>query len=633
MSGMTIKNRAGKVFFQISSVEWLVILVSLVFGSLYCLTIPVMAGSDEDQHLLRVWEMSTFHFIPNEELAAGRIPFPLIYNRMSLHAQPYGAPVPSDFWSKYSRLPLDAYDYVYGSLTTRSTDAPLLLLPQALVMRYLGRRFQLPALTVFYGCRLIGLLSYALLAWLAVRLIPFGKWTLAILVLSPMAMFQASVITHDAISNGIDFLFIGGTLALAYREKIRWKEWGLLAGLFFLLFMAKLNSVFLGLIPFLFLSPARFKMKGGYWLLAGTAVLLFMVEVVGWNLLVDTHTQQAAPAGVNLIGQLRFVLIHPLQFLEALGLNLWGSAGPYLRQWLGVYGYGGYWVVPSAVYAFLAFSLGATFWLKTEGETPDRKLRLGLLAVFVLSFLATFGAEYLDFTPVGSSDILGVQGRYLIPVMPLLLLACAGWLQTRRMRLIASLTAASLVIGLAIFAAGFFLSYDVPCGTKDYSAGICYQPLYKYWNPDSSYSPPVSGGPGLVQKFQPICNGMTEIQVWVNASGTNGEEKTDFRLQESGSGTVLVERSVANATLPEGAWYLLKFDPEWKSAGKPFTLTIHADPPSDAGPRFAYYGQYETDTPGSLSVNGQPSRTNLIYQYGCITGLEKILWSFDHSVQ
>src|SRR5271157_2333981 len=80
MSGMTIKNRAGKVFFQISSVEWLVILVSLVFGSLYCLTIPVMAGSDEDQHLLRVWEMSTFHFIPNEELAAGRIPFPLIYN-------------------------------------------------------------------------------------------------------------------------------------------------------------------------------------------------------------------------------------------------------------------------------------------------------------------------------------------------------------------------------------------------------------------------------------------------------------------------------------------------------------------------------------------------------------------------
>jgi hypothetical protein len=39
-----------------------------------------------------------------------------------------------------------------------------------------------------------------------------------------------------------------------------------------------------------------------------------------------------------------------------------------------------------------------------------------------------------------------------------------------------------------------------------------------------------------------------------------------------------------------------------------------------------------TDTPSSLEVNGQPSSSNLVYQYGCMTGLEKINWSFDHSV-
>ena len=78
---------------------------------------------------------------------------------------------------------------------------------------------------------------------MAIRLIPFGKWILLVLALSPTALFQAATISPDAISNGIGFLFIAGSLWAAERKEIGWRETGSLVVLIFLLFLAKLNLI------------------------------------------------------------------------------------------------------------------------------------------------------------------------------------------------------------------------------------------------------------------------------------------------------------------------------------------------------------------------------------------------------
>jgi hypothetical protein len=197
-----------------SAPELFVIIGLLVVGTFCCFWIPVGGGFDEEQHLIRVWEMSAWQFIPND-VHAPQLPFPAIYHNLSLVQQPFRSILQPEFLSPDAHLSLGADDYIYGYLTTYSSYSPPLLLPQALVMRYLGRRFGLPALDVLYACRLAGLLSYLLLAWLAVRLVPFGKWPLAILAISPMAIYQAATVTADTISNGIGLLFIGGCLAVA----------------------------------------------------------------------------------------------------------------------------------------------------------------------------------------------------------------------------------------------------------------------------------------------------------------------------------------------------------------------------------------------------------------------------------
>jgi len=167
-----------------SKAEIYLVVVLLVFGLSVCFLLPVGGGYDEETHLIRVWEMSSLTFVPNEKLG-NELPFPAVYWELSYRRPYIVRPVEADFWDKYKGLAIDAYDYIYGEVETRLVYSPPLLFPQAIGMRYLGRSLNLPALPVFYAIRIIGLLCYFALAWFSIRLIPFGKWPFAILASSP----------------------------------------------------------------------------------------------------------------------------------------------------------------------------------------------------------------------------------------------------------------------------------------------------------------------------------------------------------------------------------------------------------------------------------------------------------------
>jgi hypothetical protein len=53
--------------------------------------------------------------------------------------------------------------------------------------------------------------------------------------------------------------------------------------------------------------------------------------------------------------------------------------------------------------------------------SPPR--RIALVAIFLICAGSVFTMAYLGWNPVGAETIAGVQGRYFIPALPLLLLA------------------------------------------------------------------------------------------------------------------------------------------------------------------------------------------------------------------
>ena len=595
-----------------SSAEIYLLAVLLVFGAAVCLLLPISGGYDEETHLMRVWQMSDLTFLPNEE----KTPFPAVYWELSYRRQFIVRTVEAGFWEKYGSLPMDARDYIYGSVDTRSVYSPPLLLPQAMVMRFLGRSERLPALPVYYAIRLIGLISYTLLAWLAVRSIPFGKWILAILAASPVAILQASTISADAISNGIAFLFIGGTIAIANQKEIRWKEWGWLTLLFFILFFGKVNIVPLAVLPFLIIPPSRFNMRYGYILLFATTAALFAIEVIGWNLLAysQLHT---APEGTSPAGQVAFILNNIPEFLSILGGTIRGRWFSYLLDWIAIYGFA-YWPVPAWTFYIFAAALIAALFINND-SIPTRT-RLGLLFVFIASYIGTYILMYVTFNPVGFKSIEGVQGRYFTTVMPLLFVGLAGLPLFKRIRIPSALPVILSVLSLLFYTTGMYLSYHVVCGSQFYQSGLCYQPNYKNWAPDERYSNPVSTQLTLKQEIVLECNGGSEVRVWMNASEADPSGTTKFILQDVDQGREIVNMAVNNPDLPIGSWYAIPFDTDWESLGKFYFLTIASD---TTGPQIAYSLRAEYPA-GKLFENDQPMSQDMIFQTGCVAGWDAL---------
>jgi hypothetical protein len=612
-------------FRPVSLSELFVVCVLLTFGCLYIVTVPIGGGWDEETHVVRVWELARLSLIPNSVPRNG-LPFPAIYWNLSYRRPVLIRPVDKDFWSDYGNLPIDAFDYIYSELRTRSVYSPPLLLPQAIVMRYLGLTGRLPALPVYYICRLAGLLSYCALVLLAVRLAPFGKWTLAVLALGPTAVFQASTIGTDPISNGLGLLFIAGCLAVSFRQRIGRPEWAALVSLSFLLFLGKPNMVFLAVLPLIILSRVRFKMRGGLLLLGLAIATLGLIEVAGWAYV--AYGRFSAPGGdLDPVRQIMFVATHPFTFLVSIAADFAAHGISYIHEWLAEYGYG-YWVVPWPTFPLCILAVAAAMMADSGDAYPPRRTRIGLFAVFLLAIVGTSLSLYLAFTPIGNSEILGVQGRYYTAIIPLLALGMIGLPLIGRKPIRSGWAMGLAAASLASFGAGMYLSYHVPCGTSYYELGLCYQPMYKNWSPNARYSQPISDSLRLTQDIVPECEGAAQIRVWVDSTGAIGGGSTEFILHDLDSGQALAHQTFSNSELPRGGWADLDFEPDWESSGKHYVLEILPGASvSGPGPRVALSLRPEYPA-GELHLNQSLVDTDIIFEVGCSAGLQRILSGF-----
>ena len=586
--------------------------------------IPPGAGYDEEDHLVRVWELSAFSFIPGQ-MSPQELRYPTVFRDFAYRQQGSTGVIDSEFWQSYARAALYERGFVRREIDTKSVYSPALLLPQAITMRLFGRVADLPVLPVFYLCRLAGLLSYLILTWLAIRQMPFGKWILLVLAVSPMALFQAATLTPDAISNGIGFLFIAGSLRLAQVREIGWQEVGGLVLLIFLLFLAKLNLVPLVLLPFLLILPSQFTSKRHYVFLLAITFVLFLTEVAGWNWIASRNLNSLLLAEANPKAQVLYVLTHPFAFLQTVVKDVAANGLLYAQSWINGYGYY-YWTPPQIVSLVFLLGLAAAILVDSTSDRVNKKYRVLFLLVFMASYLATIMSLYSSFAPVGSDQVFGVQGRYFIPLaLPLfLVLASASW-EKKYAFSSANWVVAFLVAALSFNLLGLFFSFHVPCGSTLYQTGLCYRPLFRDFPSEVRASEPISNGASLTQEIQVACNGLAEVRVLVTPSTAGDPEATRFIFEEASSKQILLDTSIANNQIHTEDWLPLRFEPDWDSAGKQYILKIlGTDEPPNQGLRFLFTPQSEFNL-GNSYENGQLIEQDIVLQYGCVTGVRK-LW-------
>lgn len=305
---------------------------------------------------------------------------------------------------------------------------PVVYLPQAFGIN-LARILHLGYIPLVYLGRLFNLLAFAGMAALAVRIMPFKKELLMAVSCLPMTLHLAASLSYDAAFIGLSMLFLAWCFYLAYEKKeVTIKDTVILALLLILLEPGKI--VYLPVAGICLLIPAsKFKTKKRYWLsvicvMAAVVLAVFFVNRIVlsvWAGSTESYVGWSEAAGYTL----QDVLHQPYDIFLVYYETLVTQFDYYLVTMLG--GFLGNLdpnlTVPPFCLAILWYVLFVSV-IRREGEkaliTGGQKLWI-LLLVF-LSACLVLASMLLGWTPRNLTYITGVQGRYFIPLLPLVLL-------------------------------------------------------------------------------------------------------------------------------------------------------------------------------------------------------------------
>jgi uncharacterized membrane protein len=599
--------------------EIYLVVVLLIVGSVTALATPIGGGWDEETHVIRVYELANLELVPNG-VSLNKLPFPAIFWNLSYRRNPLVEPVPKDFWSTYGDLPIGGMKYIYSDLETRSVYSPPLLVPYAVIFRYLGLTDRLPALQMYLVARLAGLLSYLFVCWLALRLMPYGRWTFAVVAALPTAVFQAGTIGADPLSNAFAFLFVGSVLHLSRRDKLRKRDLLLLVSTTALLFLCKPNMAFLALLPFIVIRPSGFGRRSVLLTYGAFVVVAGALEVGGWSLIASSHFFTVG-SQIDPVGQIGFVLRHPVAFLGAMTSAAWTYGPAYLRTLVAEFGYE-YWHVPLPVYVLSGLGLVAALFVDGRKTALAVSTRWALGGGFIVGVVGTFLALYLANTPVGASQIQGVQGRYFsvwILVGALALMPNASSARSWVSR--PALPAALGGLAVALFGLTLYLVYHVTCGGSYVDLGLCYLPQYKNWAPEAHSTAPLSPGTTLRQTMKIECDGFTSVRLWIGEGPESVDGSATFEVLDGRSGYVIARQDVPYSSFPNSGALDVSFPAIESSQGRDVSLEVKADDGSGVlGPRLSLSTD-QAYRDGTLTVGGQAIQEDLVFKYGCRTGL------------
>ena len=289
-------------------------------------------------------------------------------------------------------------------------------LPEALGLS-LGRILNLGTVLCLYLSRLFILLTYMFICYWAVSRAPAGKGILAMIALLPMSLMMASAISYDPLVIAVSLAYISSVFVLkknnyTTKDIVAASIWSFTLG-------ALKGGGYLILLPMalMLLKKERRRAICVSAILAAGIVSLLIFDL----LLPKEQLFQFGEAGNGKMAAI-YALQHPLHYLnmsmEAYILYadrlITGIGGTYLA-WLE-------WSMPDIVVMAL-FILGGVYSLFEHDEIQLNRLDKYILLSIVFAGVVGIPAMLLSSTNIGSRSIMGLQGRYYLPLVSLFLFA------------------------------------------------------------------------------------------------------------------------------------------------------------------------------------------------------------------
>ena len=289
----------------------------------------------------------------------------------------------------------------------------------------LARLLGLGKMLMFFLGKGLAFLGYLAAGFFAIRLMPFAKPLMFLVYLLPISLQQATSFSYDTAVNALAFLLIACCLHLAFEvRQLRTRHWVGLAALSAILAPCKVVYVLISFCCFL-IPRRKATGKRPYYLgIAGTlaaslsSLLLFQAGKIH-SVVSDTH--QVSLGGTNytlgdfLHAPLKLIGMYVRTFQEYGDFYFTSMIGGKLGR-LDI-------DIPWILILFFVLLLVLSVTPRA-GETQflsgREKIWLALICAGVIT--ASMLGIMFDWTPKGSLVIEGVQGRYFLPALPLLVL-------------------------------------------------------------------------------------------------------------------------------------------------------------------------------------------------------------------
>ncbi|MFZ2994973.1 DUF2142 domain-containing protein [Sphingobium sp.] len=430
----------------------------------FAVVTPPFQAPDENQHYMKALLLSEGRMLA--ETRGGLIGADLPRAAIELHSVDFPTDVPATARVFDSAMLAKAWTAdasrpgrVFAEFPNVASYAPTIYAPGAAGL-LMGDAMGLPHLGAFYVGRIINAVTALALLCAALWLLPFGRTAMLGVALLPTFSYQIGSLSPDAVINGI--AFVG--LALALRIGFIGNSARRTTGLFIIAPMLALaKGVYLPLIAAGLRWPTG--RHNGRLLVLFMAMAIGALTFIGWmkysggsQALYHIMSRKTGESVLTapLANQLAVILGDPIGYVRILISSVVERAPVYVLQIVGRFGWNAI-LLPLLAYPLAGVMIVAAM-ASGAGERFGIGQRLWWIAVAVDTALLIETAMYLTGTPPAADFIQGTQGRYFLPLMPLLLLALST---ERPMRGARPLFAGSALLLLAIASVSAFDSFWV----------------------------------------------------------------------------------------------------------------------------------------------------------------------------
>lgn len=397
--------------------------IILFWGLLLAFLMPIGATMDEQAHMLKSISVANGDFLfKNDDSLSYAKGFNNMYEE-TIENPPLSYNDFRTFLNTYSK-PEDREIVAQPSTTSAATYPFIPYLASGIGVK-LAMLFKLPPYFYVWLARAFNVLVYALLAFLIIRKIPYGKRFLVFFLAQPVLLYLAASPGVDGLLVGLILLGFVQILALRYnQQQITWRDFLLIALWFSLAVIVK--PVYAPIVVLFFLlRRVNFASKKQQWIsYAALTAILFVVAVVVYVYSAKMGLNQWKRPGTDTAVQLSGILHNPIHYL---GMVLTYFSATTISFSVSSFGLMGYLLTINDFVTVMNIGLLLFLCLFDYKAADDKQVYLsvpekGLVLFSSLSMLLLSAtALYITFTPVGLPRVEGYQARYLLPMTGLLL--------------------------------------------------------------------------------------------------------------------------------------------------------------------------------------------------------------------